>query len=357
MYRFIKILPVLVVTLVGLAADPTLDVLEETGRWKELRARVQGWKRTSPQDPYALLWEAKVQAAFGQLATAEASLRNLVSKHPGNVDFMAELAEVLGVQAQKADGRLKQFGYAREMKKLGEQVLALQPRHKSINIMMIQYYTIAPGIVGGDTDKARALAHGLAAVDPALAEGQLGFIAMQGKDKAKAEAHYRKAVAVAKDPYHALVDLGSFLYRQDTPATKAEAVQHVQKALALHADRMPALSFLAQVSAVEGKREEATAWIQRIEKAFPGNLNPHYQVARNLVTQGQHLDLAETLLRRYLDTDREPGGASTAAAQWRLAQVKEKQGQKAEALALLEQALGQEPNLDGAKKDLKRLKG
>jgi hypothetical protein len=61
-------------------------------------------------------------------------------------------------------------------------------------------------------------------------------------------------------------------------------------------------------------------------------------------------------VRTYLTIQPEGGGTGHAQAHWRLGQVLEKEGKRGEATAEIEQAVRLKPDLEDAKKDLKRLK-
>jgi tetratricopeptide (TPR) repeat protein len=91
--------------------------------------------------------------------------------------------------------------------------------------------------------------------------------------------------------------------------------------------------------------------------ALPGNLGPHYQVARVMITEKIDPARAETLLRRYLNVEPEIGQPSYAGAHWRLGQALEQEGRKADAIAEYQTATRLDPKLEGPKKDLRRLKG
>ena len=62
------------------------------------------------------------------------------------------------------------------------------------------YYAQAPGIAGGGTDKAQAIASQLDKVDAARAAQLRGDIAMAAKDYTTAESEYKQAAAVSPEP-------------------------------------------------------------------------------------------------------------------------------------------------------------
>ena len=80
------------------------------------------------------------------------------------------------------------------------------------------------------------------------------------------------------------------------------------------------------------------------------------QAARVMITEKTDPARAEALLRRYLEVEPEIGYPSHAGAHWRIGQALEQLGRKPEAIAEMQTALKMDPSLDGAKRDLKRLK-
>ena len=71
---------------------------------------------------------------------------------------------------------------------------------------------------------------------------------------------------------------------------------------------------------------------------------------------GKDLPRAERYFKKYLSQDPEIGAATLAHAHWRLGLIYEKEGRKPEAIQEVQAAVNLKPDLDDAKKDLKRLK-
>jgi len=122
-----------------------------------VRTRVQPWLAQSPGDPNALLWMSMVKQAFGDLEGAYALIQKAAQARPEDAAIQAQLASASGQKAQSASA-FNQLSLAREMKKAGEKALALNPKDVETANLMMQFYWMAPGLVGGDKDKARALA-------------------------------------------------------------------------------------------------------------------------------------------------------------------------------------------------------
>ena len=84
-----------------------------------------------------------------------------------------------------------------------------------------QFYVEAPGVVGGGSDKARALVTQLQPLSPARAHRLVGMIAVKAKDEKTAEQEFKAELAVAHSP-EAYVDLANFYRNTKRPDLAAE---------------------------------------------------------------------------------------------------------------------------------------
>jgi len=91
----------------------------------------------------------------------------------------------------------------------------------------------------------------------------------------------------------------------------------------------------------------------------PDDLSPQFQSARFIwiAKKGDEWGRAEHYLRTYLGMPTEGGEPSLAVDHWLLGLVLEKEGHKAEALNEVQTAVNLDPSFEGAKRDLKRMKG
>ena len=121
------------------AQEPGLENLRKEGHWKQIRTRIEGWYQSKPQDPYALLWMSRVKQGFGDLEAALDMARKAAALKPDDPDIQAQLASAAGQSASRADGKLKQFSLAREMKKAGERALELKPDQEQAVGMMLGF--------------------------------------------------------------------------------------------------------------------------------------------------------------------------------------------------------------------------
>jgi len=332
------------------ATDPA--ALIEQGHWKEARALLEPRVAASPGDGEAARELAQVRMAYRDLTGAQQLAEKAVALDSKDARAHEVLAMVLGQRAQSA-GPLQQFGLARRFKKEADAAVSLDPRRFDAQWGLMLFYWKAPGIVGGDRNKARAKAQEVSTLDATEGELALGRLGIESKDSTAALGHWRKAVELGPSNYEARATLaGLLLARNDWDGAAAQALE----AKRIDPARSGAYTQLAIVDAHLSRWDDLDQVLEASRAASPGNLNAYYQAARLLITEGRELPSAERYLRLYLTAEPEAGTPLPAHAHWRLAQALEKQDKKEEAIAELEQAVKAKPDFTDAKKDLKRLK-
>ena len=270
-----------------------------------------------------------------------------------NADYHCLRAIVYGRQALGAD-ILSKLGLARRIKKEAETALQLKPDHVEARLVLIEYYRLAPGIAGGDKNKACSLAEEVAKLDPVRGYIAQAALAHQEEKNERVEELYRKAVEADPQSYDALITLARSYFNR--PQSHVELAQkYASDALKLDSGRIAAYSLFAQSYALQGRWQELADILDQAEKNVPDNLNPYFQAGRAVFRQGKDYARAECYFRKYLTQDPEPSSASHAQAYWRLGQTLEKLNRKAEAVEAMKTALKLDRGLKGATKELKRL--
>jgi tetratricopeptide (TPR) repeat protein len=241
----------------------------------------------------------------------------------------------------------------KRFKKEVETAITLDPRHVDARIDLMMFHLEAPGIAGGDKKKAALQVEEIARIDPL--QGHLARMqwAMARKDSAAAEAAMRQAVALGDASFD--VQMRAANYHAGRRAHD-QAERHARRAIAIDAARPGPYLLLAIVAAQRGRDSEIDGILAAAEAAVPGNLGAHYQAARALIAEKRDPARAERYLRRYLEVEPEGFAPTWAHARWRLGLALEQQGKTAVAAQEIEKALAQKPDLDDAKKDLKRLR-
>ena len=354
-------LPIIASVALLLASPPAAAAVPEdpvalidSGHLKRARVLIEARAVSSPDDARTLYLLARMKLVSGEAAAGLPLAERAVTLAPQNADYRYQVAECVGSMAKHA-GALKGLGLAKRFKREAEAALALDPRHADAYEGLIEFYSVAPRIAGGNDKRARALAESLVGIDAARGRIAQATLAFRDKQDAKGEEALRQALAAQPDDYRVRMSLARFCA---TEAQKKweEAEEHARAAIGIDPGRASAWSFIAYLHAHLQRWNELDQTLADAEAAVPDNLSPCYQAARTLLADDREPARAERWFRKYLTQEPEPGAPTLAHAHWRLGLVIEKQGRRPEALAEVETALGLKPDLDDAKKDLKRLK-
>ena len=151
----------------------------------------------------------RVRITLEQWSQAVTACQQAVNLDQKNSDYHMWLGRVLGQQASHASF-ITALGIAKHSLSEMQSAAKLNPQNGPALSDLGDYYAQAPGMAGGGTDKAQAVASQLDKVDPARAEQLRGDIAMQQKDYTAAENSYRLAAIVAKEPADYLTVLANF---------------------------------------------------------------------------------------------------------------------------------------------------
>lgn len=138
-----------------------------------------------------------------------------------NSDDHLWLARALGQKASRASF-LTAYSLAKRVRAEFEQAARLDPRSVEALSDLGDFYVDAPGVVGGSTDKAGAVAAQLDRLDSARAAILRGRIAEKRGDYGTAEREYRQAIAVSPHPGPQWIVLAGF-YRRRQRWTDMEA--------------------------------------------------------------------------------------------------------------------------------------
>jgi tetratricopeptide (TPR) repeat protein len=177
-------------------ADKALELLSslpQSGTVRNLRCRVQ----------YGLEhWDAAVDECEQALATESQ-----------NSDYHMWLGRALGEKAERASF-MTAFSLAKKVCAEFETAARLNPRNAEALADLGEFYSSAPGVVGGGDDKAERVATELESVDQARAHELRGRIAESRKDYGAAEHEFRQAIATSQHPAFQWMTLASYFRRR-----------------------------------------------------------------------------------------------------------------------------------------------
>jgi len=266
----------------------------------------------------AALREGRAALLQDRVGEAVASFERAIAADGSVAEYHYWLGTALGVEAQRA-GRLKQASLARRARDEFERAVRLDPRHVGARLGLVQFYTLAPGIIGGSTSKARAQAAEIASISPFHGHLAHGMIAERGKDDASAQRAYENAIAASPDSAAGYLALGLLHQRAQ-------------------------------------RWDEAFATYERLQRARPGDTAVLYHIGRAAALSGRKLERGEEALRRYIASPPPEATAyNVSRAHQRLAAIHERQGRKDLARTQYEKAVAVDGHNEEAKKALRGL--
>ena len=343
------------IPLKAAAADAgSAEALIEAGHWKRARALLEPGVAAHPSDAQAAYLISRVMLAFHDFDRALKPAQQAVALEDGNSNYHFQLAQVYGEMAARAS-MFAAAGLARKFKGELDASLARNPKNLDALEALMQYSFQAPGLMGGDKGKARAIAEKLVQLSPVRGYLAQAELAREAKDFAKVEECFLKAVQADPKNYEAQTALAGF-YTQPSHRNTEGAEKHAREAVRLDPARAKGYSILAMVLALERRWSELEAVLSASEKIVPDDLAPYFEAANALLESGVELKRGEVYLRKYLAQEPEGEEPDAAHAHRLLGLILEKQGRNAEAVSELETAVQMNPRFKAAKEDLKRVK-
>ncbi|HWG50477.1 MAG TPA: tetratricopeptide repeat protein [Candidatus Acidoferrales bacterium] len=345
---------IFIIPFAARASEANPATLIHSGHYKQARPLLEHELQQNPNNPDALVLLARVHLAYNEYDDALKLLRQAVKQAPSNSDAHVYLAEAY---AQKIDhaGAFEKIGMAKTIRKEAERAVAADPRNLDALESLMEFHIEAPGMVGGDKDKARELSMRIAELDSV--RGNFARAAIAEHEKHYDEQKEFELNAVKSNPrsYDALVG-ASELYLSPRFLDYRAASEFAARAIAVDPTRVRGYSLLAQAYAGLGRREELGALLERAHDKVPDDLAPYFYAAQTLLSTEMDSALAEKLLRKYLTQQPEGEAPTLGEAHWRLGQALARQGKNEDAQREMEDAVRINPDLKGARKELERLK-
>lgn len=240
-----------------------------------------------------------------------------VTLNPKNADAHYNLGAAYGSQAQQA-GALKQASLAKKAKNALETAVRLDPNHLEARMALVDYYSIAPGLLGGSNEKARQEAAEIKKRD--ALQGHRAFARIYMRDKKPDLARKELVDAVREQPKNAKAHqiLGTFLLNEKN---YSGALHEFEMALSLDPNYMP----------------------------------PHLRIGQHSALTGTDSARGEASLKKYLAHKPGDDEPSLAAAWYWLGMLYEKQGKRGEAKQAFTNAAKLAPEDKTVKEALKRV--
>jgi tetratricopeptide (TPR) repeat protein len=265
----------------------------------------------------SLLDQGRAAMSRNDADAAATLFEKAVAQNPKSAEAHYLLGTAYGSQAQKAS-IFGQASLAGKTKDEFEKAVELDPNNVEARNGLVQFYTMAPGIVGGSYDKAFAQVAEIKKRDPLMAHRATAFIYTHQNKVDEARNEYLAEVREYPKSARAHIDLGvSYIVAKNFKAADDE--------------------------------------FETAVKVEPTYMPAYFRVGQGAAITSSNYAQGEEALRKYLAYTPKPDEPSHARAHYWLGQIFEKQGKKAEAKASFSLSLKLNPNQKDVAEALKRV--
>jgi tetratricopeptide (TPR) repeat protein len=288
-------------------------------QWAAARRAVAPYAASHPNDARAAFWMGRTFLSERRLDDAVEWLEKAVDLDGRVAAYHLSLGNAYGLQAMNANV-LRQAILARRAKLQFDRAVELSPGDVDSRWGLMRYYMLAPGLLGGDVQKA---------LDQAA------------EIRRRSPWRGMNAYAVVYNQVH------------DYPALVAEMERGVRQ----FPDSLGASFGLVSAYEAAGRPAAAFELLESLIRRRPDAMAAYYQLGRVGAVTGQRLDRAEQAMGRYLAHKPRAGEPPLAYAHWRMGMIYERQGRRDPARAEYRTAVALDPSNGQARAALTRLGG
>ena len=182
-----------------------------------------------PDSAEARNLKCRVYFMIEKYTEAAAECEQAVNLDGQNSNNHLWFGRALGEKAENASF-ISAFSLAKRARAEFEQAVSLNPQNVEALADLGEFYTSAPGVVGGGNDKAEGLLPTLDKIDAERAHQLRGRIAESRKDFGAAEREYQLAISASQHPSFPWMALASFYRKRERFDEMEDAVQSGYKA-------------------------------------------------------------------------------------------------------------------------------
>ncbi len=296
-----------------------LQTLLNEKRYDDARGQVQTLIKANPSDDVALHCMGSVFMAMEKPADAIDWFEKAVAANDKVALHHLWLGNAVGDQAEHAS-KLKQPFMARRIKSEFEKAVELDPTSIDGRHGLIEFYTQAPGVMGGSMDKAREQVREITKLNPMRGHIEAAMLLERDKDFVGAEREFVAAETSSPDSVTGYTSLANFYRRQQ---------------------RYP----------------EAIAAYDKLLAFKPDLINARLNIAGMLASSNQNLDRGEREVKTWLgDPPKDAPPSNASYAHYVLGLIYDHRAKRDSAKAQYQTALTLYPKNEDAKKALAALK-
>jgi tetratricopeptide (TPR) repeat protein len=273
-----------------LASANEYDALIKAKKFPEAERAASAKLAKEATNPEAMIGRINAILAAGtesRIGEAVKYSQQCISANPAVAGCHLALGKTLGWKAMTG-GVMSALGYAGDMRDAFKKAVELDPRNMDARFSLLQFYMMAPGIMGGGTGKAETLA-----AQTSTLNADAGRIMAAMLDLAADRASKAEAAAVALRPgtdeelnerqESLLASIGNNYLHEKKYADAERVLREGQKRFPEGDD---ATYLLARVQQEQGKHREAVATLEQ-QVAKQARARVHYRMGQSLQALGE----------------------------------------------------------------------
>jgi tetratricopeptide (TPR) repeat protein len=253
---------------IALASASELDHARKLYNLTDFSQSLETLQSVSQKDAAVYELMGRNYYMLGEYKKATEVLEKAVAANPTSSECALWLGRAFGRRAETSN-LLSAPGHASKARQYFEKAVQLDPRNLDALSDLLDYYLEAPGFLGGSFEKAQAIAAQIGAISQAEGYAAQAKLAEHHKQFNSAEEHLHQAIEAAPQQIGKLIQLAKLLAKQ-------------------------------------GRYQESDQAVARAEKIAPNNPQFLFETADLYIKSGRHLDVARTLLERYLASQLTP---------------------------------------------------
>lgn len=272
------------------ASASDYDVLIKAKKYAEAEKLASTKLAQDPANAEAFAGKVEAILASGNEARTEEAIRlaeQCIARAPASALCQLALGKALGIKAMSG-GMMAAMGSAGKIRDSFKKATELDPRNLDARFSLLQFYTMAPGFMGGGTGKAASLVAETAALHPEAGRLMAALIDLSEDRMAKAEAA-ATALRPGSDPelldrHESLFSDIAGKYVSDKKPADAERV--LREGLKRYPDSDSLPFAMARTLQEQGKHREALAGFEQVLSKNP-RPTVHYRMGQSLQAMGE----------------------------------------------------------------------
>ncbi len=279
------------------AEVPTVETvwqMFEHGQVAHAESLLTEMDNLKPRPLIYFIIKARIAESQFQPDKAIAVLNNALDEFGPEANLYFELGNAYSLKIATVSV-FKKLGTAKKMKGMWRRALKLNPQHDRAMLSLAQYYLLAPGFAGGDTDSAEYFLNQLQSINPKFAF--MGRAIQEQKEKRFPQARQwlRKVIQMDSTYSPAYLSL-AFTYLQEEKKDSALVV--LDQLLRIQPDNPFALNQKGRLLFDSGKLLAARDLFYRALQSDPYLVAAHFYLGRTYEEQESYVKAGE--IYRYI---------------------------------------------------------